>query len=47
MPRSSAARSVSTSVTGTLEIADVGSCDLVIEAAYESMAVKQAIFTRL
>ncbi|RZM09893.1 MAG: 3-hydroxyacyl-CoA dehydrogenase [Sphingomonas sp.] len=34
-------------LTGTLEIADVGSCDLVIEAAYESMAVKQAIFTRL
>ncbi|MGU3316764.1 3-hydroxyacyl-CoA dehydrogenase NAD-binding domain-containing protein [Sphingomonas sp. M6A6_1c] len=34
-------------LTGTLEIADIGSCDLVIEAAYESMAVKQAIFARL
>ncbi len=34
-------------LTGTLEMADVAECDLVIEAAYEDMALKKLIFRQL
>lgn len=34
-------------ITGTLEYADIVDCDLVIEAVYESLAVKQQVFRTL
>lgn len=34
-------------LTPTLDFGELGSCDLVIEAAYEDMTVKKAIFARL
>jgi 3-hydroxyacyl-CoA dehydrogenase len=34
-------------LTPSLDYADVADCDLVIEAVFEDMAVKQAVFTRL
>lgn len=34
-------------IAGTLDLTDLGSCDLVIEAAVESMAVKKLIFEEL
>ena len=34
-------------VTGTLDMADLADCDLIIEAVFENMAVKKEIFTRL
>lgn len=34
-------------IQGTLDMADLADCDLVIEAVFENMAVKKDIFTRL
>ncbi len=34
-------------ITGSLDLADLADCDLVIEAVFENMAVKQDIFSRL
>jgi len=34
-------------ITGSLDLADLADCDLVIEAVFEDMAVKQDIFRRL
>jgi 3-hydroxybutyryl-CoA dehydrogenase len=34
-------------IDGTLELADLADCDLVIEAAVENMAIKKEIFARL
>jgi 3-hydroxyacyl-CoA dehydrogenase len=34
-------------INGSLELADLADCDLVIEAVFENMAVKKEIFTRL
>ena len=34
-------------IHGTLDIADVGSCDLVIEAVFEQLDVKQEVFRKL
>lgn len=34
-------------ITGTLDLADLAGCDIVVEAAIENMAVKKEIFARL
>ena len=34
-------------IQGTVDLADLADCDLIIEAVFENMAVKQDIFTRL
>ena len=34
-------------ITGTLDYAGLGSCDIVVEAAFEDMAVKQEVFRKL
>jgi 3-hydroxyacyl-CoA dehydrogenase len=34
-------------ISGSLDLADLGDCDLVIEAVFENMAVKKDIFSRL
>ncbi len=34
-------------ITGSLDLADLADCDLIIEAVFEDMAVKKEIFTRL
>ncbi|MDX1732808.1 MAG: 3-hydroxyacyl-CoA dehydrogenase NAD-binding domain-containing protein [Halioglobus sp.] len=34
-------------ISGSLDLGDLGACDLVIEAVFEDMAVKKDIFTRL
>lgn len=34
-------------LSGSLDLADLADCDLIIEAVFEDMALKQAIFTRL
>lgn len=36
-----------TRITGTTDLADLADCDLIVEAAFEDMAVKQAIFREL
>ncbi len=41
------ARFLGSLVSGTTEIAEFGGCDLVIEAVFEELAVKQAVFASL